>query len=153
MIPNETDKQVLESIARPRTILFIEDESYIREVFTAFAKHYDCVLDSVGNGYEGLELMRTKAYDTVFLDVRLPDIEGTELFRMALMVRPDADYVIISGFLTNDVIAEIQATGMAVFVVKPLGFRIGFLKKLFHILHIERLDPGVEPKISFISTT
>lgn len=146
MTPKITsDREALESIVAPRRILFIEDEDFIRELFTRFSKGYHCVLDSVGTGYEGLEKLGAEHYDTVFLDVKLPDIEGPELFRMAQVIKPDADFVVISGFLTNQVIEEIQSAGMAVFVVKPLGFRNGFLKKLFHTLGIEPLIPNGDP--------
>ena len=71
------------------------------------------------DGYEAVEKMRAQKYDLVFLDVRLPGIDGVETLKQLKEIAPDSVVIMMSG---HDVDKEVQkafALGAQDFLEKP----------------------------------
>jgi signal transduction histidine kinase len=68
-------------------ILIVDDNSIdreaIRRVLPASYQSYDLVVQEASGGAEALELMQKNKYGCVFLDYRLPDIDGLSLLKRA----------------------------------------------------------------------
>jgi DNA-binding response OmpR family regulator len=62
-----------------KTILIIEDDRFIGEMYVRSLKkaHYD--VDWMVDGNDGLIAARNKSYDLILLDVMLPERRGTEI--------------------------------------------------------------------------
>ena len=60
-------------------ILIVDDNKTITEMLTKFltVKGYDCV--SSNDGRNGVNLMKKEKYDTVFLDMSMPDFGGKDV--------------------------------------------------------------------------
>ena len=61
------------------TILIIEDEKHICEVFRDKLEDNHYKVLTVGNGIEALKIVEEKMPDLIILDMKLPDITGTEI--------------------------------------------------------------------------
>ena len=70
--------------------------------------------------FEGLELVKQADFDLVFLDLKMPRMDGAELFRQIKIIKPKLPVVIITGYPDSDVMARALAQG-------PLGV----MSKLF----------------------
>jgi DNA-binding NtrC family response regulator len=136
----QTEKELMEYITRPRRILFIEDNEFLRQVFAKFATAWHCVFDTAPNAEKGLEMLQETPYDTVFLDMGLPDMKGVDLFRIISVIRPETNVVIISGYLNDQMINEVMEFGFAIFVKKPSGFRSEVMQRLFRTLNIDPIN-------------
>lgn len=70
----------MESMSKP-TVLIIEDSPYLAEslVDMLHLKEYNAIVAL--SGREGVELAVTKKPDLILLDIRLPDIDGYEVYR------------------------------------------------------------------------
>ncbi len=68
-------------VPQGRHLLIVEDEANIRELVCMHlgSEGYDCV--STGNGRDALELLRSRPFDLVVLDVMLPGINGLTVCR------------------------------------------------------------------------
>jgi signal transduction histidine kinase len=62
-------------------VVVAEDNSVSRKVALTFLKRLGYEADSVGNGVELLERMAQSAYDVVFMDVQMPEMNGLEAAR------------------------------------------------------------------------
>ncbi len=74
------------------------------------------------SGHEALRLMAQERFPTVFLDAKLPDIEGIDLARRIREVDPDVRIIIISGYFYGDdvKIQNILSEGLiSGFISKP----------------------------------
>lgn len=57
-------------------ILIIEDERSLAEVLTEILQQSGYLADAVFNGSEGIDYIRTGAYDLILLDIMLPGTDG-----------------------------------------------------------------------------
>ena len=79
------------------TILLVDDEDYIREIFTSALREFDVVAAS--HGAEALELARQRAPDLLITDVRMPDMDGLVLLDSVRQLYPNLPVLVISGSL------------------------------------------------------
>jgi CheY-like chemotaxis protein len=67
---------------KPATILIADDVSSNRELFTASMTHAGFKLLEAENGKQALEYAQTEAPDIIFLDIRMPVMDGYETIRL-----------------------------------------------------------------------
>ncbi len=73
----------------------------------------------VNRPHDALRLLRENNYDLLLLDIRLPEIDGFELLRLARERDPDLAIVIITGHGTIDTVVEALQHGAEGLVLKP----------------------------------
>jgi len=73
-----------------KTILLIEDDLFIGEMYSRSLKREGYRVDLIKDGEEGLQAALTKQYDLILLDVMLPEKKGTEILQA---LRGDEDKV------------------------------------------------------------
>lgn len=74
------------------------------------------------SGRQALELMQSHRFSLVFLDAKLPDVDGLELARQIHQQAPGLRIVMVSGYFYRDdvVIQEALASGLICgFISKP----------------------------------
>ncbi len=65
----------------PLRLLLIEESEYLQELFMQFVKATPHRLRVVGNGKDGLRLLKKESFDLVFMDVQMPIMDGFETVR------------------------------------------------------------------------
>ena len=73
------------------------------------------------DGHEALEKVQAQDYDLIFLDVRLPGIDGVETLKRLRDISPDAVVVMMSGHEVSGEVKEAFAVGAQDFIAKPFG--------------------------------
>lgn len=63
------------------TVLVVEDDESLRTLFGALLRRHGCVVVPTKNGAEALELLATRAYDVVVLDLMMPVCNGFDVLR------------------------------------------------------------------------
>jgi CheY-like chemotaxis protein len=76
-------------MARHR-ILVVDDEDNLRDVLVEVLKRDGHEVDSAVDGTEGLRRAEGRRYDLVVTDLRMPGLEGPELYRALRRRYPDA---------------------------------------------------------------
>ncbi len=71
------------------------------------------------DGYEAIAKAQQKKYDLIFVDVRLPGMDGVETLRRLKEIAPDAVFIMMSGHDVSDEIREAFAVGAQDFIPKP----------------------------------
>jgi len=71
-----------------KTILIIEDDRFIGEMYVRSLQQADFDVTWITNGADGVKAASDKQYDLLLLDVMLPEQQGTEVLRK---LRPDND--------------------------------------------------------------
>jgi len=102
-------------------ILIVDDEtvvrlSYLRSLATA---SYDAV--AVGSGAEALHMLDHYPFELVFLDLRMPDMDGIAVLKTIKQKWPTCEVVIITGYPTLDTAKEAVRLGAYHYLVKPVS--------------------------------
>lgn len=62
-------------------ILVVEDDLFLRELYTDILKEEGYAVDSAADGEEALQKIKLGGYNLVLLDIILPKIDGLEVMR------------------------------------------------------------------------
>lgn len=109
-------------INREKTILIIDDEPDMIWVLESILNRKGFFTKKALNGQESLELIKTNSFGLVFLDAKLPDIEGLELAKLIQEVKPGLPVVMISGYfyIHDEAVQKALAEGLICgFIGKP----------------------------------
>lgn len=109
------------SVGGRGNILVVDDDEVIRALFTETLGELGHRVIAVGTGYEGLELVRQRDFDMVFLDLKMPGMDGAELFRQIKTIKPNLPVVIITGYPDSDMMARALANGPFGVMNKPFS--------------------------------
>ena len=105
----------------PARILVIDDEESIRKTISMTLQHAGYVVDTAENGKEAIEKSEVNFYNLALIDIRLPDMEGTELLSALKDTTPRMVKIILTGFpgLQNAVTAINK--GVDAYLIKPVN--------------------------------
>ncbi|MBI2852654.1 MAG: response regulator [Chloroflexi bacterium] len=70
---------------------------------------------------EGLKLAKSQDFDMIFLDLKMPGMDGAELFRQIRTVKPNQPVTIITGFPGSELMKAALAYGPVGIMKKPFG--------------------------------
>ena len=100
-------------------ILVVDDEPHICQEFKEILEEEGHEVETALNGRDGLQKVKEKNYDLVFLDVLMPRMEGREVFEEIKKVSK-VPVAIMSGYLTENKEKEVISLGAAACFRKPL---------------------------------
>ncbi len=109
-------------------ILLVDDDAPTREAIDAGLKKLGHHIIQAGTGVAALDEVRKHPVDLAIIDLKLPDMEGTELFGALRILRPEAIAVMISGHATVDEAVSALKRGIYDFITKD--FRMHELRKV-----------------------
>ena len=102
-------------------LLIIDDERGIRNTLREILADEGHEADVAENGKQGLEMARAKAYDLIFSDIKMPEMDGLEVLKaLKESDLSETPVVMITGH--GDVETAVQAlkSGAFDFLLKPL---------------------------------
>jgi len=103
-------------------VLVVDDEVVVRECLKRGLEAEGHVVIEGENGLEAVEKFRSEAPDIVFLDVKMPKMDGIEALRNILAVDGEARVVILTGSYDILVEREARQAGAMDFLRKGIGF-------------------------------
>lgn len=116
-------QQLAEQEAQPLKQLLVVDDNETNQAFIkVLLQHKGVKLTSALTGAEALTLCQQQQFDMVLLDIRLPDLPGTEVAQQ-LRRLPSYQQVPVLAFTAHALPAEMaafRAAGMDDIVLKPL---------------------------------
>ena len=103
-----------------KQILVIDDEEGIVEEIRDFfvEEGYDVL--TATSGERGIELLRAERPHLMLLDLKLPDMNGLAVLKVAKEIHPTLKVVVETGYVNQSLIDQAEALGRDVFLVKPL---------------------------------
>ncbi len=108
------------SAEKAANILVIDDDESICSLFRDTLEEAGHTVTTVVESSEGLELVKSRDYDLVFLDLMMPGMDGVETFRQIRVTKPELPVTIITGYPDSDLMMNALTYG-------PLGV----MKKTF----------------------
>jgi excisionase family DNA binding protein len=115
------DRDVLhETESGQPTVLVVDDDTGVQEMFKLFLKKTGLSRVVVGTGKEAIAALKKQKFDLFFLDLMLPDIMGDEIYKEVKKIDPDLPVVIITGYPDSVMLDNILKHGPVTVLKKPL---------------------------------
>ena len=100
-------------------ILIVDDEAMIRDLCSHILTSEGYAVTTLSNGEAALEELRRGSTDLLITDLKMPGMDGLELFERVRKLNPDIVTVFITGHGTIDTAIESLMRGVEGFVLKP----------------------------------
>ena len=103
-------------------ILVIDDEQLIRWSFEKKLKAQGYIVLSADSGEAGLRLFESEFPDIVFVDNKLPGIQGLEVISRIRAISEDSNIVFMTAYGSIDTAVKAMKLGAQEYVNKPFSF-------------------------------
>lgn len=102
-------------------ILVVDDEQVIRDLLTQLLhmKGHEVALGV--SGQEAVSKAQAEAFDLIFMDIMMPDMDGVEALKQIRRQSSSAIVVMMTGFAVEEKIREAMAEGAFEFLYKPFN--------------------------------
>jgi len=102
-------------------ILVIDDDEIVCSLFKDTLEDAGHRITTINESSKGLELVKSQDYDLVFLDLKMPGIDGAELFRQIRVTKPELPVTIITGYPDSDLMMSALEYGPLGVMNKPFN--------------------------------
>ena len=101
-------------------ILVVDDEEMVQELMKDILARRSYQADTAQTGQEALDRLKQKKYELMFLDIKLPDIDGDKIYEKVVELQPNLHVIIITGLADAQIFDKILALGPVTVLRKPL---------------------------------
>jgi DNA-binding NtrC family response regulator len=101
-------------------ILVIDDEPDMLMLMSMIVEeNTEWVVETTNNPSEGLKMAMENDYDLVIADLKMPGLDGMEVFEELKEMKPDIPVIIITAYGSLEIADEARSKGVADFITKP----------------------------------
>jgi DNA-binding NtrC family response regulator len=135
-------------------ILIIDDDQSVLETTARILELEGYAVDTAKTGKEAIEKSNANFYNLALIDIRLPDMEGTQLLTAMRETVPKMVKIIVTGYPSMDNAVEAVNKGADGYVIKPVINTNEFLNKIReHLKKQEESEKYSEKKVAeFVQT-
>ena len=102
-----------------KKVLIVDDTKNIRTLLSMCLELEGYQITMASDGKEGLALIQNEAFDLVFLDIKLPEMSGTEVLRKIKEIGVQTPIIIMTAFATVKNAVECTKLGAVTYLQKP----------------------------------
>lgn len=121
---SQIDRWLLQNKAGRRPhILVIDDDPVIGQLFTSSLEDSYSEVTTTVSSLEALDLISNRHFDLIFLDLMMPELDGSEVLRHVKKTNNDIPVVIITGYPDSDLMNKAMEYGHFAVIKKPFDSR------------------------------
>jgi excisionase family DNA binding protein len=102
-------------------VLVIDDYEDICSLFRGALEGSGISVTTVNDSIKGLELIKTRDFSLVFIDLKMPGMDGAELFKNIKEFKPELPVTIITGFSDSELMMKALTYGPLGVMNKPFS--------------------------------
>jgi PAS domain S-box-containing protein len=102
-------------------ILIVDDDESSRRTLKLIFNKKNYNIETVGSGKEAIEKIKDKSFNIVFLDIKLPDMEGVELIKPLKELHPDIVVIMVTAYASMETAVRALNEGASAYIHKPLN--------------------------------
>ncbi len=103
-------------------ILWIDDEVGTLRPLIELLEEEGYEVDTAESGREGLEKLRHSSYNVVFLDYKMPGMDGIEVLKLIRSFKPNIPVVMLTMMTDREIIESAIGQDVFDYIVKPVQF-------------------------------
>jgi CheY-like chemotaxis protein len=111
------------------SVLVVDDSQGICQTMSMILKRKGFDVECAGDGPAAIEKVRMRPFDVVLLDIRLPGMDGVEVFRKLKPALPGTRFAMMTAYALEDKVRAALDFGAETVFYKPLDMDsvIGFI--------------------------
>ncbi len=102
-------------------ILIVDDEAALRHTLARILQRAGMEVTTAGNGQEAIDYLGRQPFDLVYLDIRMPDMNGLKALKIIHDRQPDLPVVLFTAQPDLSSAMEAVREGAADYLLKPLS--------------------------------
>jgi DNA-binding response OmpR family regulator len=100
-------------------VLIIDDEASLRDTLARILNKVGCETRAVEDGYQALNLLEKEKFDLVFLDIRLPEVDGLQVLKEIRQRDQKLPVILLTGYGTLQSAVEALRLEATDYLLKP----------------------------------
>ncbi len=114
-----------ETVTGQERILFVDDDEPIVELSLTSLRSFGYEVTGRTSSVEALEVFRSnpETCDLLITDLTMPNMDGLELARRVLEIRPQLPIILLTGFSEEITERDARSIGIRAFLHKPVSYR------------------------------
>jgi diguanylate cyclase (GGDEF)-like protein/PAS domain S-box-containing protein len=123
-----------------QSILVVDDSKFAVDQLVKILKKYSGDVAPAYSGKEALKLFSKQDFDIVITDYSMPHMNGIDLSKNILAIKPDTYIILISALEDKDMLKEAISLGVKQYVAKPLDVfqLVGMIESLAYAKDLEK---------------
>ncbi len=115
---------------KPR-ILIVDDDPGMAETMADILGDMGYDVSVAVDGYRAIDMLKEKAYEIAFIDIKMPGINGVETFKEFKRISPSTMVIMMTACSVEDLVKEALKEGAYGIIYKPLDIDmvVGFIEK------------------------
>ncbi len=104
---------------RRAKILVVDDEKDFRETVCELLRGEGHEVIGAEDGERAIKAVEDDGFHIIFMDIKLPNMNGTEAFKRIKKISPETVTVMMTGYSVEDLVKEALAYGAYACLYKP----------------------------------
>jgi DNA-binding NtrC family response regulator len=101
------------------SIMIVDDEMIVRESLLHWFEKYGHRVEAAASGFEALERLEKCPFDLLFVDIKMPGMNGIDLLGKVKEEYPDTIVVVITAYGSIETAVNAMKMGAADYLLKP----------------------------------
>ncbi|HLL06593.1 MAG TPA: sigma-54 dependent transcriptional regulator [Myxococcaceae bacterium] len=102
-------------------ILVVDDEEGVRSFLAESLEIDGHHVEEAANGQEALERLRSRSFDLVLTDLRMPGMDGLELLQKVLAEQPEVEFIVLTAHGNVENAVQAMKLGAFDYIQKPVS--------------------------------
>jgi CheY-like chemotaxis protein len=102
-----------------KRILVVDDDADILQLLKTVLMAYHFTVETASNGQEAVERVKAAVPDGIFLDLRMPVMDGFEALDILRRAYPDVTIIVTTASKTRDIVQQVRERGANACLLKP----------------------------------
>ena len=124
---------IIEELLHEKTLIMVVDDQFSdRETLKVILEDKGYRVATANDGTEAVDMVKSRHYDIIFLDVRLPGMDGIETFEQVKKIDPEATVIMMTGYTEEDLVKRAINDGAYTCIYKPFDMEnvIGLVQEI-----------------------
>ena len=103
------------------SILVVDDDNDVCSLFKDTLEEVGHTVITINDAFKGLELVQSQDFNLIFLDLKMPGMDGAELFKHIKEIKPNIPVTIVTGFPDSELMMKALTFGPFSIMNKPFS--------------------------------
>ncbi len=100
-------------------ILVVDDNKDFANIFCEILKTNDYMAEKCYSGSQAVEMVKNTDFDMIFLDIRMPKMDGVQALKAIKKIRPKIKAIMMTGYSVDEMIHKALEEKAFEVVYKP----------------------------------